>query len=57
MISFSILSLLFFLTNSLQAGTKRLNDYGNFKNTTYFELEENKKKKKNKKKMMDVCAE
>ena len=47
MISFSLLSFLFFfLTNSLHAGTRRLNDYGNFKNTTYFELEENKIRKK-----------
>ena len=57
MISFSILSLLFFLTNSLQAWTKRLNDYGNFKNTTYFELEENKNKKKNKKKRIDTLED
>ena len=58
MISFSLLSLLFFfLTNSLHAGTRRLNDYGNFKNTTYFELEENKKKKKNKKKRIDTLED
>lgn len=58
MISFSLLSLLFFfLTNSLHAGTRRLNDYGNFKNTTYFELEENKNKKKNKKKRIDTLED
>ena len=58
MISFSLLSLLFFFfTNSLHAGTRRLNDYGNFKNTTYFELEENKKKKKNKKKRIDTLED
>ena len=58
MISFSFLSLLFFfLTNSLHAGTRRLNDYGNFKNTTYFELEENKNKKKNKKKRIDTLED
>ena len=58
MISFSLLSLsFFFLTNSLHAGTRRLNDYGNFKNTTYFELEENKKKKKNKKKRIDTLED
>lgn len=58
MISFSLLSLLFFFfTNSLHAGTRRLNDYGNFKNTTYFELEENKNKKKNKKKRIDTLED
>ena len=58
MISFSLLSLLFFfLINSLHAGTRRLNDYGNFKNTTYFELEENKNKKKNKKKRIDTLED
>ena len=58
MISFSLLFLLFFfLTNSLHAGTRRLNDYGNFKNTTYFELEENKNKKKNKKKRIDTLED
>lgn len=58
MISFSLLSLsFFFFTNSLHAGTRRLNDYGNFKNTTYFELEENKKKKKNKKKRIDTLED
>ena len=58
MISFSLLSLsFFFLTNSLHAGTRRLNDYGNFKNTTYFELEENKNKKRNKKKRIDTLED
>lgn len=57
MLNFSLLSLFLVLTNPLQAGTRRLNDYGNFKNTTYFKIEEKKNQKKKKKNSVDTLED